>query len=639
MREGVFPECRPCLFPLDAETFSFTSHGGNASRGCSALCRAGFHSIGRVSGVYLQEPVNVFELACVACKPGDTRACHEKCVVGSYRNTSVASALAEGACVVCRKSSECKRGYYAAVCTGNETANSECVPCARGRLLSTEGVVVKEFAPYELMRDPERSTLMSWLNERDCPTVCLPNHVQVEGGECTTCAQWTKAQGCEQADGGGQPAPCDFVFSHWNATRQAAWWDVARFTPSFLKGMHLEQGVPVNRAGVCWACPYGEGTIEGDVDLCMLLPGYGRTIVESRSTPGVKIPVWGNEVFLSMQEPTVKYLDAETISQRRLLVSGRAEHGQAVVRHGAERAMLQAKTDNMPCVYGHYKSSRGEGRCSACPYGTSTTGTGARSVYECVCLPGWTRNREGCTPCPIDTYLPSLTTGACRACPARETTFGRSGSTACACQRGWMRVGTQCAPCPANGYCRPCGAMEKCPSSRVIVTPCFAGAYSKEGSVSINNCTCAEGSVVLRRANGDLYCSKLPPRAFFDARTGRAACEAGWTAEWDGLVLKACALCPRGQFAPLSETQGLLSCRVCPRGFYTGTQDTIGRCTPCGEGLTTAREGSVSIRDCTCPPPTVAKDGGCFGCTDEQYSENGVCKACPAFSKSPIGAR
>ena len=673
LERGTAPLCIPCLVPSDLESnlFSFTTNGGNSSRNCSALCRTGMHSLTRDTNQYVWDldshaiGTNVFNLRCEPCNVIDNITCHGHCAGGQFRNSNVSNGLTGGACQKCTMSKECGAGRYAALCGGNESANVGCMRCSSQILYDpATGEKVREFVSYDLVKDSEKQGLMFWEAGSHCPSVCIPNYARVVYGEgmsarpaCVACASLVKSLGCEaetrasQAYASGQPRPCEFVYSHWNATPALMWWDVVgSFTPSFIPYTIAKASVPVSRAGLCWACPMGEGTIQGDTDLCVLQAGYGRSGGSSYPIK-MEIPALSDDIYVSMQEPVMPYVDVATGRRRQLL----QEVDASSMMSGAAVAVVVGGR-NVQCPVGYYKPNRGDGPCFTCPHGMSTYSKGASSVAECVCLPGWSPNSKegGCTPCPEDTYrpfqattttLPSLLS-ACLPCPVNETTFGRINSSKCSCRQGLMRLNSgECVPCRANTSCRPCRSDDVvCPPSRVITTPCFSRSSSPEGSQTIENCTCDSGLVALRRPSSsssssspDYYCMDLPPMAVYDKQQRSVHCKVGWTARWspNGQILEACTLCPAGQYAAAIEP--LLTCIECPIGTFSGTQDAIGGCTRCPHGLSTVQRGSKSLKDCGCPAPMVAKGDVCTGCRLDEYSEGGQCKTCPLFSMSQAG--
>lgn len=623
MERGLQPLCRPCTFPsehiLDRYDYSFATNGGFNASNCTALCDVGFHSLQRQ--VYIEKPVNIFELQCVRCN-FDNITCHGVCQAGQYRNSQVANGLQGGACGQCLRSHECAAGQYAPACSGNSSTNVGCLQCSEDLLYDAMGMRVWDFVPYAL-----RGSLFIFPLVGDCPRVCRVNHILSAVGVCTLCSSLMPAQ---------EPA---FIFAHWNATPGIAWWPAASTPHSMLP---LETGTRMERAGRCWACPYGEGTVDGDADLCILLPGYGRAIELNKMTRA-RVPVLGSDVYMSLQEPPMPYIKLD-FSRRLLaapLVLPRMVGLQQPPMVGLQQPHMvglqqQLEVKNVPCQVGYFKPGRGQS-CYSCPYGTSTVGVGAIALSECVCMPGFAVNTGqggGCSICPAETYSSK---SVCVPCAGNETTFGQRGNTACSCQWGLMRTKLQtCEPCPANSYCRPCMVGEWCASNRVVLNACFLGSISKPASTSIQNCTCQSGLVALKQG-GRSYCSQVPPMALYDAGLQRISCTAGWIEKWVDGQLLSCTLCGVGHFATL-PVYPTLQCTPCPAGSYADTADVIGNCTRCQPPLFTARAGSTSIADCGCLPPTVASSaGGCVGCRMDQYSENGVCKTCPLYSMGKAG--
>ena len=421
-------------------------------------------------------------------------------------------------------------------------------------------------------------------------------------------------------------------------------------------GYVKKDGVKYDRAGLCWACPVGTGTIQGDDDLCLILPGYGRQMALPERIP---IPTLGKDLYLVLREPKLIFasLAEETRRRRRLLSS-------MEVTIDARRAGAVAVADNsmtmiMACPPGYFKEGRGMANCKSCPAGTSTINVTSYSVKMCLCLPGWFRlnnkNKTGaCSPCLENTFR-NLTTATgddsedtCTRCPPNETTHGRTGSTACSCIPGFVRKNGICVPCDEGTYCTPCVEGSTCPLSGVLMTACFFNSTSPPGSTSITQCTCLSGLVPLRRGPSSYYCAPVPPMAIYDPLTKKVGCKRGWTAQWvdNSQQLVGCQLCPMGYYAQVDPSLQQLqqpptaneNCKKCPKGTYSAFTDMIGGCTPCLEPQTTDGEGSTSPESCGCPSPTRKVGDKCEGCLTNQYLVNGVCLPCPAFSISGVGA-
>ena len=647
------PPCTPCETPTDllwpasvsttaasrAALLTFASEGEvNAPLSCNATCGAGLHTRSRSTSAYVNTPLPLSDLRCEPCGFNDAVPCHGRCASGQYRDPTVSSDNTPGACKPCRVSArDCPDGHYAPLCDGNGTGNALCRPCAAppvGRIL----------VPYAVLRvTPKYNGLVQW-DRVTCPTACALNHVvELPSGECTPC---NRGETCPPPTVPGQPTACDFVYAHWNATDGPMWWAPAS-TPEALHGL-----APGRRAGVCWACPLGTGTpAMGATDLCQLLPGFGLAY-DPLAVYRVPIPTDPKAVVLSLREPQPLLLPAAP-QGRRMLV---AVTVNASSRFDAGRAL-------MPVPFGTY----GDGSSvypTNCPQGMSTRTTGSVSVAQCECMPGYYYEAETerrCVECPADTYRSVIMPhGACAACAANETTFGRTAQSACACVAGWRRssTGGGCVACDANVFCRPCYAGQaECPSTLgVWVVPCMSGGVAPTGSVSLLNCTCARvgaarllrpgytlDAIARQASNRGLYCLEPPPHAVYDNATLTLRCLDGWTptrmVDGDQTLLMGCALCGRGRVSPSGLAK---DCRACPLGTYMDRPDGVGNCTPCGANLTTLAENATSADQCACPigMRRNAQTKRCEGCALGQYAtpDRTGCLPCPEGTTSRVGA-
>lgn len=636
-RTGRAPQCVPCSTDQRGgqgePLVSFTTPGAPADAdNCSGACIAGYHTLRRAAdSVYIAGARPVAEIRCRACAPGDAVPCHGRCSMGFFRNRAVASDLTPGACVRCTLSMECGAGQYAPPCNGTNTADFGCQACP-------PPPPNRVFVPYHSGDDT-------------CPTACAPNHMEWPGTrECIPCGEYARRMGCAEETRGadayaaGQPRPCDFIYSHWNATPGAPWWDAPRYTPSFLQGA-LAANRRQRRAGLCWACPTGTGLV--DQELCAMLPGFGEvgpTVIER-----LPIPSWGPDIYLAFQEPRPSPVGpVGTVSEygqrRRMLLQ---------LAPSATSATAAPAVTIAPCPIAHY-NDRARRRCALCPAGTSTYGVGATSLADCKCMPGHFNASSadgGCAACPAETFRgavrlfgarraapnpPRAVTGqassSCAPCPEGETTFGKVASTACACVAGRRRAagGGACVPCPENTFCYPCWDTQTDCRDEVNQVDCFRHGVSPPGSTSVLNCTCASGLARLLRPRSDpalpgsYYCLRPPPHAVYDPILQRVACPAGWNSTWDMGQLVACTLCFPGFFFDRQR------CTPCPVGTYTALRDTMDACTPCPASLTTRVAGASSAAACGCPPPLVSSaEGGCKPCAADEFPVDDRCQRCP----------
>ena len=669
VRTQQAPACAACTAPVTADGFahmSFTGRGQPADAdNCSGACDAGYHTLTLAGNAYVADSAvaSVWALQCRACTLFDTVPCHGACAPGHYRDRAVASDTTPGACKPCITHDDCAPGFYAPPCGGNSSANVHCMPCAP---LPTERVYVPfgatrtEAAQHGLLRFEGPTT-------DACPSACAPNYVlSSSAGACVRCPAFALTGCPPSAVGPGEPTACDFRYAHWNATPGPMWWQPAS-TPPSLRGLTTRIDGTYTRAGHCWACALGLGTLDGSgQDLCELLPGYGRPSAMQQER--VAIPTLGPDVVLSMREPRMPVpawlqqaaSHQPSVSQRRLLLT-----------LSSSRRLMQSEEALAAVPYGYYNDGTTP-YASQCPPGASTRTTGNSAVDACECLPGYYNRSQtrlgGCAPCPVDTYrhVLMLPASACTPCPANETTFGLLAQSACACRAGGFRrssspsadnntITSNCQPCLEGFFCVPCyEGQPSCPASHVWLVPCMPGGTSPPGSSSLLNCTCPGRARLLRPgysltsatqtivpSNDAFYCLDVPPNAVFV--DGALACRRGWTPVYAASApdqLQGCSLCGSGHFAS-AETPPIV-CTPCPVGSYMDRADAVGACTPCGAGLTTLAAGASRATDCTCPAGT-RRDPltqRCDGCALGQYPspDRSACLACPDGMTTGVGA-
>jgi hypothetical protein len=639
---GERPTCRPCTQKAGVVRASFVSAGTlDAPASCKASCAPGYHTLSESTAVYadytdLATFPSIGDLKCTPCLLDDTRSCNfsRPCSAGFFRNASVRDGQ-NNSCVRCLTSRQCPAGTYAPPCTGENLTDAQCLPCPASLL------VQQQFVPYGLQQgrivEPDH-----------CPRVCLNNHIQAQWNPlvCEPCPTTTP---CLMP--GVQPPLCAFTHAYWNATPDRAWWDAAH-APPFLPPYTTE---PVERAGVCWACPLGTATLPNSRALCVPLPGFGSA---NMPQPNAKLPIPSlpSDVYVAMQMPRMPTFQVKPRTNRRRLyeVSATPAAAAVAIATTTDLALISRTAAVVPCPYGTYKTEAGEGVCNVCPEGSSTMSTGSISLSACMCKYGYYLARGACLPCPSDTFsnvsvslllLGSSTTTTCQACPPNTSTLGTTGATACACALGYVRANGACVLCPAGFYCPPC--MDKdaqcIPSDQ---RACFAGAISPPGSYAITNCTCDGPGLVIASRPKDptqLYCRTLPLGSV--VVNGQVKCLPGWSAA-DG---PSCVLCPPGTFAAVASggTSLLLRaitnapvCTPCPPNTYNPTRSAIGECTPCPTQRVSP-VGSVSLANCSCPPGLLPVPGGCQGCLSNQYATTqpgGACAFCPPNSLAQAGA-
>jgi hypothetical protein len=287
-------------------------------------------------------------------------------------------------------------------------------------------------------------------------------------------------------------------------------------------------------------------------------------------------------------------------------------------RQGFENIVTELHND-LPictlCAVGKFWTAQG---CLQCPEHASTTGSGAKSIAECLCLPGYFMldiQAAQCDPCPEHTYQSSLG-GSCTSCAANATSASASSlKTDCVCKPGFTgQDGEDCTPCSVAHYKELEGSD--------ICKACVANTTSSLAATKKTECICVAGFV--GPAGGP--CQQCPESTY----------------EFEGV----CVNCPQNTFAPKGSlvvqdcqckagftgpAQG--PCIECEYGYYKGQNDEV--CIACGELMNTSSRASNSIDACVCVAGYWMNDTICEQCPDNTYKSNlgsEPCKPCPLHS-------
>ena len=271
-------------------------------------------------------------------------------------------------------------------------------------------------------------------------------------------------------------------------------------------------------------------------------------------------------------------------------------------------------SEQVLCEPGYYRTSVA---CVACPALSTTNGTGATSIQECVCgLTGdglytyLNLTKCGCSVCPA-TFACPLGTTAPALCPPR--TYCPQGVNAPrACPAGYYCPGgvPEPLPCPAGTLCVPnsaawagCPATFFCPATTLQALPCPAGRF----------CPTASG--------------------------GPLACPAGWYCPASAAAPTVCpsnAYCPGNVSAPIPCPLATLSLSgagaaqqcFCASNYY-GPGGAL--CLPCPVGAVSAPD-SLNLSYCGCLAGfKLGPDASaCVACANTEYCPAGITRPCPA---------
>jgi len=294
-------------------------------------------------------------------------------------------------------------------------------------------------------------------------------------------------------------------------------------------------------------------------------------------------------------------------------------------RQGFENIGTQLHND-LPlctlCAVGKFWTEQG---CVQCPEHASTAGSGAKSIAECLCLPGYFMQDIGtarCHACPEHTYQ-SLLGGSCTSCAANAISAPASRlQTDCFCKPGFTgEDGKDCTACAVAHYKESEGS-DNCKA-------CVANTTSSLAASKKTDCTCVPGFV--GPAGGP--CQQCPESTY----------------ELEGV----CVNCPQNTFAPRGSfavqdcqckagfsgpAQG--PCIECEYGYYKGRDDDV--CIPCGERMNTSSRASINVDACVCIAGYWMNDTICEQCPDNTYKANlgsEQCKSCPLHSTGPAASQ
>eukprot|EP00752_Nemacystus_decipiens_P005285 g4793.t1 len=231
------------------------------------------------------------------------------------------------------------------------------------------------------------------------------------------------------------------------------------------------------------------------------------------------------------------------------------------------------------CPEGTYRGSAdlfSTRSCHACPANSGTMNTGAESVSQCKCDPGFYDTLGGVGG--------SDGAPSCSECPFggdQWETVGAISVAACSCPAGWYldEVAAACVKCQAGTYKASVG------SDASLCVPCVEGTYSSvTGGTSSDVC---------------------------------APCEAGtYSASSGAAAASACLPCPSGTFSAKSGLFSAELCGSCPAGYYSETEGATDStvCLPCPQGKFSSEIGASSKGSCEPCPDGLSSLGGSHEC-------------------------
>jgi hypothetical protein len=285
-----------------------------------------------------------------------------------------------------------------------------------------------------------------------------------------------------------------------------------------------------------------------------------------------------------------------------------------------------AGLDGQPCsecAVGTFKDFYGNGLCTACPNGSTTTSTSARWIADCQCNVGFSGPDGGtCIACSQSTFKATIGSGSCSGCPENSGhILTAQSSNVCVCNLGYTGAnGVACSACASGTYksaagsaaCAACPANSTSLPSSANITACLCDAGF--GGPPGGPCAlCAAGTYELGRV-----C--LPCAANSDSVPGAVGATA--------------CLCRAGYFGPPGGP-----CRPCAHGSFSAANSSA--CAACGPNANTSAPAASSVIDCLCVPGHSPLSAACSACPANTFKPtlgNASCTACTTHSTSPPGS-
>jgi len=315
-------------------------------------------------------------------------------------------------------------------------------------------------------------------------------------------------------------------------------------------------------------------------------------------------------------------------------------------------------------TFSPYPKASNQSACEACPLLTSTTGEGAYSMDQCVCVKGYTAVNGSCVPCLTGQYKDFVGNGACEHCVLRTTTVPgnvASSTEACVCDAGFYRDDpVTCLICPHGKYKEDVGDASTCLQCPSLQTTTAQGSSTKE------SCVCEPGTYLqlFNETSQEAVCAVCNGSSF-SGDAGADSCQEcpeyalapqGATTSADCVCIGTFiqntsgeCVCPLGTY--LDEASG--SCASCPLGTYMDANNTATSCVQCTGLRGTILTGADSAEKCVCTAAGVEDvSGDCF-CEAGRYlnstteecelcgvlsyksdTGNGECSPCPQYSST-----
>ena len=276
------------------------------------------------------------------------------------------------------------------------------------------------------------------------------------------------------------------------------------------------------------------------------------------------------------------------------------------------------------------------GTPNKCPDHSLTNGTGASTIIDCLCLPGYygfALNPVPCALCQTDYYCPGEAANLTLECPYGEYSLpgadsasscfcpanassgpGSSSVWSCTCDPGFKRISSVD---PIVGWgCTHCVAGEVCYND--TVTQCPVDSYSETGVGNFMNCVCNPGFYQVENPTATLMCQQCEQGYYCPGGVSKSQCNARMTSNMQATNVSAC-YCEDGYVGI-----GDVTCQECQSPYYC----TLGMPLQCPQYSASVDRSSV-IQNCSCNTGYWGQNGGsCRACAPGTYKNFQGCVSC-----------
>lgn len=556
---------------------------------CQAACRSGYHTVDLASGQVippknLATSYSVNSIICALCslRPSIPCTSSNMCTTGYYMPEP-----GSGICRPCPTVYDCGTGLVPSSCL--------CTVC---KVKSSDTFFISQREAETVVLSLPVSILSKEvvLDYGTCPAVCKHNTIFMGDSSkavCTPCDNLLGLAG----------AAFTAYYSVWNASKAVRWWDASQDPPHLPPRPSLPN-TEERRAGLCWPCPPGTLTKNGDSDLCKSLENKQVVIQVAAISDSSDVILTGgapdtgggstnsfSSLFSFFNKQLVR--TASSFSTRSKNLNTSSSTKGATLAHGRRRSLLAfsapSPSENIRVKY-----------------------TGKRGSQKGILVPKWSKKIVA-----IHEHHPPFL----KTCPPFSLWDNPMTKKACVCIKGFERHSEEELCVPPHHTKRKLiatGLGRKKPSHvKVLVAP---SPVSEDKCDSIQQ-HCSSGIGWYKDSHG--FCRLCPLMHIYNTTTGACEC-----------LFKSCAPCPdKREYRMLSDDAQCTQCPgkmvalhpfnyyyvsstamapcACPQGMYLVGEDCaqcppgtyssfVGNspCVSCPDGLHTMGEGAKSMTEC-----------------------------------------